>query len=84
MNKEATTETQEEVGMPENHLTAAESAVVQRYVAEINQLQNLLTVKQMALNDIAGLALDARGLSPVTHTVDAQTGNITEKSKPTK
>jgi|TARA_Y100000310_G_scaffold200337_2_gene200401 hypothetical protein len=65
---------------PKDHLTEPELAIVQKHLGVIGQLQALIATRQEALNDIAGLALSARGFSPVTHDID-NSGTITEKPK---
>jgi hypothetical protein len=61
-----------------NCLSEPELVIVQRYLGIIGQLQALVSTRQEALNDILGLALEARGFSPVTHDIDGN-GVITEK-----
>jgi len=66
--------------LSQNQLTEAELTIAQRYQQSISQLQNLMVVHQQALNDILGLSLEARGLSPMTHEINAN-GAITPKLK---
>ena len=66
--------------LPKDRLTKDEMAIVQKNLGVIGQLQALAATRQETLNDIVGLALAARGFSPVTHDID-NNGAITEKPK---
>lgn len=66
--------------LPKDYLTEPEMAISKKHLGVIGQLQGLIATRQEALNDILGLALGARGFSPVTHDID-NNGAITEKPK---
>lgn len=54
--------------------------ILRKHVTEMARLQGLLETRQEAVNDIVGLALEARGLSPATHELRPN-GSIVEKEK---
>ena len=65
--------------LPLDHLTEPELGVIQKHLTTIGQLQALAETRQEAVNDIVGLALEARGLSPTTHTIEMPQGLIKPK-----
>ena len=67
--------------LPREDLTEPENAITSRYLSEVIHLNDMLQAKRQALDDILGLALEARGLSPDTHTINLQTGTIVQKEQ---
>lgn len=57
-------------------LTENEKSLIGRYLKEIQDIRNVLTVKSQALDDILGVLLGSKGLSPKDYVVDIRQGAI--------
>lgn len=60
-------------------LSENEKALVGRYLKELQEMRNLLTVKGQALDDILGVLIEAKGLSTEEYVVDVRQMAIVEK-----
>ncbi len=60
-------------------LTENEKTRIGRYLKDIQEMRNLLTVKGQALDDVLGVIIEARGLSTSEYVVDVRQGAIVKR-----
>ena len=60
-------------------LTENEKTLIGRYLKEIQDIRNVLGVKSQALDDILGVLLGSKRLSPKDYVVDIRQGAIVKR-----
>ena len=60
-------------------LSENEKTRIGRYLKDIQEMRNLLTVKGQALDDVLGVIIEARGLSSLDYVVDVRQGGIVKR-----
>lgn len=60
-------------------LSENEKTRIGRYLKDIQEMRNLLTVKGQALDDVLGVIIEARGLSSRDYVVDVRQGGIVKR-----
>lgn len=60
-------------------LTGNEKTLIGKYLKDIQEMRNLLTVKGQALDDVLGVIIEARGLSSKDYVVDIRQGAIVKR-----